>query len=309
MAGVNDWPVIDINPSRHSITTHEKDQTTLNKVNSYFDHDNNADISPQLDYHLDINGQSIESFFNNLEKEGSPAFKLDLSLELGLEYKYEEIPVPSKREISGFNVRYQKKVEYNEKNVTAITSGANKKRVQHIQYFYRQTEKISYSINREFNSDFLRVRDKIKAKYLYDLSIDFSFLTKFVKQSNILSNQNKDIFPDYLNITDKLINKSLKIADEFFDRVDDVLENAMERFGTTISAFLAKLKTGFGLNDEQLNKLKDNIIGEVGGFFDRLSGYFKKVEAKLESTDNVQTEVQGGTEDQVADSSNKIPTQ
>jgi len=243
---------------------------------------------------LKVNRHNIDDFLNMVEYKDVESLNFNISIN----FNYQAENIISKKTSQGQSAENSKSV-VSQTNISVTSASMRNQKIRQSNYFYNQTERIYYSINKEYRKDFLNIREKLRVKFLYDFNVNFKMLTQFERQSNILSQRDDSVFPDYLNITSKLIDKSPKVTEEFFDRIDEALDNALEKLETTINLFFNSIINEFGLNSGKVNKFKENLLEKIIGLFEKLTRQFSSIKDKLLSNYINSFEVQGRTEKQV----------
>ena len=109
-----------------------------------------------------------------------------------------------------------------------------------------------------------------------DISIDFSFLGQFSRQSDSISSLNDDLFRKYIDNTSGLSRQGGEAVQSFFDDVDRILDESEAFVVSSLSSFFEQIADQFGLSSEEAASLEKMVIEEVASFFNDVDSFLSE---------------------------------
>jgi len=160
-----------------------------------------------------------------------------------------------------------------------VAAGYAESRTIQTELFYSRTRELSLSLPVSRAEQFEQTRARVTRSFQLSISMDFSFLAQFTRQSETISSLDDDLFGRYLDNTDGLSNHSSKVLQSFFDDVDRILEKSEVFVALSLSSFFGQVADHFGLNAEAAAMLEGMVMDEVKAFFDDVENFLSEARA------------------------------
>ena len=152
------------------------------------------------------------------------------------------------------------------------TSFREMRRAQTELYFSR-TREMEIRLDPETGERFGETSRRVGRTFEMNISLEVSFLSQFVSQSDQISAMDKGLFEQYLNNTDGLSSRSGESVGAFFDQVGRILEETEGLVRETLAGFFDDVAETFGLSEQEAGVLESIAVNEISSFFDDLDGF------------------------------------
>ncbi len=156
-----------------------------------------------------------------------------------------------------------------------------KDRDRQVDLFYNQTEKTVSRIKTVRVDSYRSVRNKVAARFRYNLNLDLSFLAQFDNQTQQLDERGNTELDGYLSTTDKLLDSSAELTKAFFDTVDGYLDDTKERLIGRVEEFFEDLRQATGRDINQFEQDKELMIEEINSFFGNVQILLDNTEGEI----------------------------
>lgn len=114
--------------------------------------------------------------------------------------------------------------------------------------------------------------NKFALRYQYDAGMDFSFLNRFNIQTKQVSDTMPESLNNYLTSAGNVAQSgTTEMMASFFDAVDAYLAQAETDLSAKADQFFSMAAEELGLSGDLVNVAKDNLIGTIDSFFDRVN--------------------------------------
>jgi hypothetical protein len=214
--------------------------------------------------------QLVDKILNPDSVDEDNNFEKNYNLNLNIDYKAKLVEKRVKPETSGSG--QARTVVTSKKTVKKYWAGYMvqshyRDRDKQVNMFFNQTEKTVSKINTVKVDNYRSVRNKVAARFKYNLNLDFSFLAQFNNQTQALDGMENNELDGYLNTTDKLLDSSAELTKAFFNTVDAYLDDTKERLIGRVEEFFNDLRQATGKDIEQFENDKELMIGQINEFF------------------------------------------
>ena len=158
--------------------------------------------------------------------------------------------------------------------------------------FYRESLKTSSKIKESSRDGFLHVARKLSVRYSQDFHLNMRTMSKFNSQSTALDKTGD--LQAYLGNTEALVDSpqtSGELIGQFFDTVDQYLSGAEDKLIAKVEDFMNNLASEMGISSDSLDSLKDSLVNNIRGFFDKVDQAISSVKTNYIKTqpENVDT--------------------
>ncbi len=138
--------------------------------------------------------------------------------------------------------------------------------------FYSRTRELTTRMGSEQGERFDNTSQRVARTFEVSISLNASFLSQFVGQSERLSQEDAALFDQYLSQTD-LRSGSGEMMKSFFDDVDRILADTEGFLQETLGDFFKDAVQSLGLTSEEAGALQGMVADEVTAFFDDLGQF------------------------------------
>ena len=139
--------------------------------------------------------------------------------------------------------------------------------------FFSRTREMELRLDSETGERFGETSRRVARTFELSISLEVSFLSQFVSQSDQISDVDKDLFEQYLNHTDDLANVSGEAVSGFFGQVGRILDETEGLLRETLAGFFDDVAETFGLSEREAGALESMVVSEISSFFDDLDGF------------------------------------
>lgn len=160
-----------------------------------------------------------------------------------------------------------------------VAGGYAESRTIQTELFYSRTRELSLSLPASHAEQFDQTRAQVTRSFQLDISLDFSFLGQFSRQSETISSLDDDLFGRYLDNTGGLAKHSSDALQSFFDDVDRILEDSEAFVTSSLASFFDLVAERFGLSPEGAEMLEAMVMDEVAAFFDDIDSFLSDARA------------------------------
>jgi hypothetical protein len=157
-----------------------------------------------------------------------------------------------------------------------LAGGFTESRSIQTELFYSRTRELSLSLPAGRAEQFDETRSQVSRSFKLDISMDFSFLGQFSRQSNSISSLDDDLFGKYLDNTSGLSGHGGEAVQSFFDDVDRILEDSEAFVVSSLSSFFDQVADQFGLSTEEAASLEKMVVEEIASFFDDVDSFLSE---------------------------------
>jgi hypothetical protein len=157
-----------------------------------------------------------------------------------------------------------------------LAGGFTESRSIQTELFYSRTRELSLSLPAGRAEQFDETRVQVSRLYKMDISIDFSFLGQFSRQSDSISSLNDDLFSKYIDNTSGLSGQGGEAVQSFFDDVDRILDKSEGFVVSSLSSFFEQIADQFGLSSEEAASLEKMVVEEVASFFNDVDSFLSE---------------------------------
>ena len=147
--------------------------------------------------------------------------------------------------------------------------------------FYSRTRELSAQLDTGGRQRHGSASRKVARTFEFDLSLEISFLSQFIRQSEGISGLDVGLFEQYLGRTDSLAGPDGQALQAFFDDVDHVLEDTEAFLQGTLESFFQRAAKTFGLAADELEALRGLASNEVTAFFDDVDHFLAEAQSVL----------------------------
>ena len=139
--------------------------------------------------------------------------------------------------------------------------------------FFSRTRELELRMDEETGERLGETSRRVARTFELSISLEVSFLSQFVSQSDQISATDKGLFEQYLNHTDDLSSLSEESVSAFFDKVGRILQETEGLLRGTLAGFFDDVAETFGLSERKAGALESIAMKEIASFFDDLDGF------------------------------------
>ena len=150
-----------------------------------------------------------------------------------------------------------------------------------VESFTREAHRIQRSsLNLNKNGHQLAI-NRFAMRYSLDSRFSVANLNRFNLQTKQMADQAPDAVNQYVDSAGQVAqNGSTDMMATFFDTVDSYLNQAEDRLVENAQAFLDAAAKELGFSDQTVSMAKDQLVGSIQNFFDRVDSAISQLQAK-----------------------------
>lgn len=149
-----------------------------------------------------------------------------------------------------------------------VAGGYAESRTLQTELFYSRTRELSLSLPASSSDRFDEASAQVSRTFQLNISLDFSFLGQFTRQSESISSIDDALFGRYLDNTSGLSRESADAVQSFFDDIDRILDESEAFVASSLESFFDTVADQFGLSAEEAGMLERMVVEEVAAFFE-----------------------------------------
>ena len=157
-----------------------------------------------------------------------------------------------------------------------VAGGYQESRSVQTELFYSRTRQLSLSLPSDRAQQLDETSTQVARRFELSISMDFSFLGQFTRQSESISSLDDDLFGSYLDTTGGLSQRSADVMQSFFDDVDRTLESSEAYVKESLASLFDQVRDQFGLSDSEAGELESFVLDEVSSFFDEVDTFLSE---------------------------------
>ena len=161
----------------------------------------------------------------------------------------------------------------------ALGSSFGQVRQYQTEQFYSRTRELSSRVEPASGQRLEQTSQKVVRAFEIDISLEFSFLGQFSRQSDTISDLDSGLFNAYLDQTDGFSHG--QDMQNFFNDVDKVLQETEAFVQSTLESFFGDIGTNIGLSSEETGSLRSRVSQEVTAFFNDVDRFLSEAENSL----------------------------
>lgn len=127
---------------------------------------------------------------------------------------------------------------------------------------------------------FGQTSERVARTFQLDISLQFSFLGQFTRQSESIGDSDQNLLDRYLAETDSR-SGSGDALQSFFDHVDNALNDVKTMVTSSLDALFAQAADTFGLDAGGIAALSSFVTDELNAFFEEVDAFLAEARASF----------------------------
>ena len=157
------------------------------------------------------------------------------------------------------------------------------------QGFTREAQKIRHSLDIRTHDGHRRATNKLSMRFRLDSRFNMAYLNQFNVQTQQVAETTPDAVGSYLNSAGNVAEKGTpEMMAAFFDAVDGYLNQAEEKLLAKVAEFFDLAAEELGFSGEMVDVARDQLLGTVESFFDRVDTAVEMLESRFAPSDMIQ---------------------
>ena len=134
--------------------------------------------------------------------------------------------------------------------------------------FFSRTRQLSVRLDQGLAQQHESTSHRVARTFELDISLNASFLSHFIHQSEEIEALDRDLLGQYLQTTDNTAEATGQAMQSFFDGVGSILEETQDYLMETLDGFFRQAAETFGLTDTETEALQALASDQIVTFFD-----------------------------------------
>lgn len=174
----------------------------------------------------------------------------------------------------------QKQMTRNSSALAIAERFAQQDRAYALQGFYRQASKVRSSLHESVKDGHRQTTNKIAIRFQMDSKFSFALAERFNIQTQQVAEQKPDSLNGYLDSAGQVASSgTADLMAKFFDAVDGYLADSESSVRSQVDEFFTMATEQLGFDAGLVAAARDQLLGSVDSFFDRVSSAMGSLEA------------------------------
>ena len=162
----------------------------------------------------------------------------------------------------------------------SIAGGFSEARQLQTELFYSRSRELSVNMPAEQADRFGQTSELLARTFQLDISLQFSFLGQFTRQSESIGDLDQNLLDRYLADTDSRSGSGVALQ-SFFDHVDNALNDVKTMVTSSLDALFAQAADTFGLDAGGIAALSSFVTDELNAFFEEVDAFLAEARASF----------------------------